>query len=144
MFPIVELLNQQQTNCFYRFTPFPILEIGSFKPHLAETRVENLVLPEHFLLVSVRKGLSFFVVSQGKIEKDHGSIIGEKTILAILKLKFPAIPIPQLIRLAFTEGTIKDTDLLVSDIYGASTGSLGLPKNLLASSMGKIGKLSKV
>ena len=87
---------------------------------------------------------TFIIVSQGKIEKDHGSIIGEKTILAILKLKFPAIPIPQLIRLAFTEGTIKDTDLLVSDIYGASTGSLGLPKNLLASSMGKIGKLSKI
>lgn len=44
---------------------------------------------------------------------------------------------------AFQKGCTKNLDLLVSDIYGNNTKSLGLPGDLIASSLGKLGKMNK-
>ena len=44
---------------------------------------------------------------------------------------------------AFQKGNSSNLDLLVSDIYGNNTKSLGLPGDLIASSLGKLGKMNK-
>lgn len=58
-----------------------------------------------------------------------------------MNFKFPNSKMSDLISIAFSEGSLHNTDLLVSDIYGPQTGNLGLPSKLLASNMGKIGKM---
>lgn len=60
-----------------------------------------------------------------------------------MKFKFPGKSISHYFNTAFKQGDIKKTDLIVEDIYGASAHSLGLPSDLVASSLGKIGKMSK-
>lgn len=41
-----------------------------------------------------------------------------------------------------TKGKLKNTELLVDDIYGKGVEKLGLPKDLVAASLGKMGKMS--
>ena len=99
-------------------------------------------LPEKFLLVLIRNGISIYKVEkEKKLERVSGSIIGEKTILAILKLKFPNKNLDSMINDAFYKGDNRNLDLLVSDIYGANTKNLGLPAELIASSLGRLGKM---
>lgn len=45
--------------------------------------------------------------------------------------------------MAFTSGNLKNVDLMVEDIYGQNSQSLGLPGDIVASSMAKISKLPK-
>ena len=99
-------------------------------------------LPQKFFLVLIRNGISIYKVEKGKkLERVSGSIIGEKTILAILKLKFPNSNIEAMINDAFYKGDNRNLDLLVADIYGTNTKNLGLPGELIASSLGKLGKM---
>lgn len=40
-------------------------------------------------------------------------------------------------------GDLTKIDMMIEDIYGKNTANLGLPADLIASSLGKIGKMSK-
>lgn len=44
--------------------------------------------------------------------------------------------------LAFSKGDLKKVDLMVEDIYGTNSHNLGLPGDIVASSMGKLSKLT--
>lgn len=56
-------------------------------------------------------------------------------------MKFPKKTTKELLGNAF-KGKLKNTELLVEDIYGKGVEKLGLPKDLVASSLGKLGKMS--
>lgn len=43
---------------------------------------------------------------------------------------------------AFQKGNNQNIDLIVSDIYGHDSNNLGLPPDLIASSLGKLGKMT--
>lgn len=45
--------------------------------------------------------------------------------------------------MAFKSGNLKNVDLMVEDIYGQNSQSLGLPGNIVASSMAKISRMQK-
>lgn len=99
-------------------------------------------MPPNYLLIFMKNGVSYFSSKKSHIEKIDGSILGEQTLINILKFKIPHKAINQLFDRAFDEGNVKKTELFVDDIYGKGVQSLGLPKDLLASSMGKLGKMS--
>lgn len=44
--------------------------------------------------------------------------------------------------MAFNGGNIKKVDLMVEDIYGKNTQNLGLPGEIVASSLGKYAKMN--
>ena len=97
-------------------------------------------LPERFLMVSVKTGLSMYEVCKEKpITRLEGSIIGEKTLTSIINMTCPNEKLSKIIEDAFKKGNSLNVDLIVDDIYGKSAHNLGLPGKLIASSLGKYG-----
>lgn len=44
--------------------------------------------------------------------------------------------------MAMNSGNLKNIDMMVEDIYGKNTANLGIPADVIASSLGKLGKMS--
>jgi hypothetical protein len=133
--------NQQE---FFSFTQnFSILELNSFEKVFSGEKRFIQPIPDKLLVVSLRNGVTAYRVDQGKIERIDGSIIGENTFTSILRMKFPEASVQECIELAFSSGNLKNVDLLVEDIYGKGSAKIGLPGEMVASSLGKFGKMKQ-
>ena len=66
----------------------------------------------------MKNGVSYYSCRKSHVEKIDGSILGEQTMLNILKLKIPQKTSRQLFSKAFDSGKLHKTELLVHDIYG--------------------------
>lgn len=104
------------------------------------------------MIVNIRSGVSYYKVyifylqqtniyllqvdEEGKFERVSGSIIGESTFASLIRLLAGYENCME----ALDEGMKGDyrvVDMTVGDIYGGGCADLGLPEDLLASSMGK-------
>ena len=65
-------------------------------------------------MVMLRNGITVYKAENGrKFERIGGSIIGEKTILSILKFKFPNKTIEEIFSEAMEGGNLKNIDMMV-------------------------------
>jgi pantothenate kinase len=129
---------------FYRFVQnFSILELNTFETVFTGERRFIQPIPDQVLVVSLRNGVTAYRVAQGKIERIEGSIIGENTFTSILRMKFPEARVQDCFELAFSGGSLKNVDLMVEDIYGKGSAKIGLPGEMVASSLGKFGKMKE-
>ena len=91
----------------------------------------------------LRNGTTAYSLEKGKkVKRIGGSIIGEKTILNILQMRIQGKSRKEIFGLAMNSGDLTKIDMMIEDIYGKDTGNLGLPSDLIASSLGKMGKMS--
>ncbi len=63
--------------------------------------------------------------------------------MSLLKFKYPNKTINQCFDEAFSNGNLQKVDLMVEDIYGKNCHNLGLPGEIVASSLGKLAKMDK-
>ncbi|KRX02912.1 hypothetical protein PPERSA_13166 [Pseudocohnilembus persalinus] len=99
-----------------------------------------------YILVNLRGGVSFYQVNNAtEFNRLQGSIIGESMLEGLINLfdNEDNQHISDIITESIENGDNKNVDLTVEDIYGENTEQLGLPKDLLASSMGKLAKFGE-
>ncbi|KAI5623000.1 pantothenate kinase 4 isoform X1 [Silurus asotus] len=90
-----------------------------------------------YLLVNIGSGVSIVKVeSEDKFERIGGSSIGGGTFWGLGALLTKTKRFDELLQLA-SKGQHTSVDMLVKDIYGGASESLGLPGYLIASSFGK-------
>ncbi|XP_027023501.1 4'-phosphopantetheine phosphatase isoform X3 [Tachysurus fulvidraco] len=90
-----------------------------------------------YLLVNIGSGVSIVKVeSEDKFERIGGSSIGGGTFWGLGALLTKTKRFDELLQLA-SKGQHTSVDMLVKDIYGGGSVSLGLPGYLIASSFGK-------
>ncbi|KAK3512631.1 hypothetical protein QTP70_018762 [Hemibagrus guttatus] len=90
-----------------------------------------------YLLVNIGSGVSIVKVeSEDKFERIGGSSIGGGTFWGLGALLTKTKRFDELLQLA-SKGQHTSVDMLVKDIYGGASLSLGLPGYLIASSFGK-------
>ncbi|CAK65371.1 unnamed protein product (macronuclear) [Paramecium tetraurelia] len=92
-----------------------------------------------YLYLNVNKSVSFYKVQAvNQFVKLNGSLITDTTIEKIFQLIGLDGDINEQLTLAFKEGNNLNADMTVEDIYGKSYTSLGLSKDIIAASMGKL------
>lgn len=90
-----------------------------------------------YLLVNCGSGVSVLLVTgPGEFSRVSGSSLGGGTLLGVCRLLTGIESFDTLMQVG-QSGNPDNVDLLVQDIYGGDYTQMGLPGNLLASSMGK-------
>ncbi len=108
--------------------------------YLGLVKTVPVVLTYPFLFVSTRSGGLFMLVrGKGDEQRLTGSIIGELTFRSLL-LRAGVTSCKQAVTEAMEAGSASNVDLLVKDIYGDSSIKVGLPENLVASSLAKLAR----
>jgi pantothenate kinase len=105
--------------------------------------VDNEVLKKPYMIVNIKSGVSYYLMEgKDKFKRLSGSILGESTFISLIKLLTDFKTFDEAIDDAFS-GDHRKVDMTVEDIYGGHYGTLGLDKDIIASSMGKAKNLSK-
>ena len=96
-----------------------------------------------YLLVNIGSGVSMIKVSgPKKYERIGGTSLGGGTLWGLLSLLTGSRTFDEMLRQA-ENGDNTNVDMLVSDIYGADNGKLGLRSGMIASSFGKVFKMKR-
>ena len=96
-----------------------------------------------YILVNIGSGVSIIKVSQpGSYERISGTSVGGGTLWGLLSLLTDAKDYDEMLELSL-QGDNKNVDMLVGDIYGGDYSKIGLKGSTIASTFGKVFKLSK-
>jgi len=88
--------------------------------------------------VNIGSGVSVLKVDENSFERVSGSSLGGGTFWALCKMLTDIKSFDEVKALS-EKGDNKAVDLLVGDIYGSESNTLGLSADVIASSLGKIG-----
>ncbi|CAD8186075.1 unnamed protein product [Paramecium pentaurelia] len=136
----IDYLIKNKEGAFYKFTNL----INLKEIHLLKQgyEIEKVLCPcpnYPYLYLNVNKSVSFYKVQAvNQFVKLNGSLITDTTIEKIFQLIGLDGDINEQLMLAFKEGNNLNADMTVEDIYGKSYTSLGLSKDIIAASMGKL------
>jgi pantothenate kinase len=96
-----------------------------------------------YILVNIGSGVSIIKVSQpGSYERISGTSLGGGTLCGLLSLLTDAENYDEMLELSL-KGDNKNVDMLVGDIYGGDYSKIGLKGSTIASTFGKVFKLSR-
>ncbi|RKO97700.1 hypothetical protein CXG81DRAFT_15336 [Caulochytrium protostelioides] len=95
-----------------------------------------------YLLVNIGSGVSMLKVTGPQaFERVNGTSLGGGTLWGLLSLLTKASSFDEMLALA-SQGDNKNVDMLVGDIYGGDYGKIGLKGSTIASSFGKVIRMS--
>jgi type II pantothenate kinase len=96
-----------------------------------------------YLLVNIGSGVSFLKVSGPReYERVGGTSLGGGTLWGLLSLLTGATTFDEMLDLA-SRGDNTKVDMLVGDIYGTDYGKIGLKSTTIASSFGKVFRMTR-
>ncbi|KAI9655055.1 MAG: hypothetical protein M1831_005015 [Alyxoria varia] len=147
----VEVLREDEMECLIIGIDFFITEIPSEvfthsadspSPAYVPTRPASQIYP--YLLVNIGSGVSMIKVEgPRKHSRIGGTSLGGGTLWGLLSLITGARTFDEMLTLA-DKGDNKEVDMLVGDIYGfEGYGKIGLKKETIASSFGKVYKMKR-
>ena len=121
----------------YQKVNWPLLPNG--RVHKAPERMSNTDKSMYpYILANLRSGLSVYRVdSLTSAHRVSGSSMGGSTFASIIKLGTSFPTVCQALDAA-TNGDNSAVDVTVGDIYGSDYAAIGLKKDLIASSCGKL------
>eukprot|EP00330_Aristerostoma_sp_ATCC50986_P011336 CAMPEP_0114577818 /NCGR_PEP_ID=MMETSP0125-20121206/2430_1 /TAXON_ID=485358 ORGANISM="Aristerostoma sp., Strain ATCC 50986" /NCGR_SAMPLE_ID=MMETSP0125 /ASSEMBLY_ACC=CAM_ASM_000245 /LENGTH=147 /DNA_ID=CAMNT_0001767413 /DNA_START=298 /DNA_END=741 /DNA_ORIENTATION=- len=94
-------------------------------------------LDKPFLLITVKSGVSYYRVNADEsYSKVSGSLIGESTFAGLIRILARKKNVEDALE-ASAKGDNRNVDMCVKDIYGSGYKTIGLPGDVLASSMGR-------
>jgi len=134
--------NHYPENLFHNVKPFEVTTIHEMKKEdmskervIEDTTFRKLDKP--FLLITVKSGVSYYRVNADEsYSKVSGSLIGESTFAGLIRILARKKNVEDALE-ASAKGDNRNVDMCVKDIYGSGYKTIGLPGDVLASSMGR-------
>ncbi|KAM3136723.1 hypothetical protein pb186bvf_011168 [Paramecium bursaria] len=137
----IDRIMNKQESWFFRFKNIvSIVDLNKIRiGQIDQTIVELPHATYPYLYVNINKSVSFYKVNAvDDYTKLNGSLITDTTLENLLRLLDLKGDINEHFSQAFIEGDNNHIDLTVEDIYGNNYQQLNLPKDIIASSMGKL------
>ncbi|MCJ1422929.1 hypothetical protein MMC29_000809 [Sticta canariensis] len=143
----VEVLREDEMECLIMGLDFFITEIPNEVFTYSETdpmrfaKARADIYP--YLLVNIGSGVSMIKVSGPRqYERIGGTSLGGGTLWGLLSLLTGARNFDEMLGMA-ERGDNSTVDMLVGDIYGTDYGKIGLKSSTIASSFGKVFKMTR-
>ncbi|KAI9668319.1 MAG: hypothetical protein M1829_005523 [Trizodia sp. TS-e1964] len=143
----VEVLREDEMECLIIGLDFFITEIPSEVFTYSETEPIHFAEPHAdvypYLLVNIGSGVSMIKVSgPRRYERIGGTSLGGGTLWGLLSLLTGARTFSEMLSMS-ENGDNTAVDMLVGDIYGTDYGKIGLKSTTIASSFGKVFKMTR-
>eukprot|EP01016_Furgasonia_blochmanni_P044034 TRINITY_DN6075_c0_g1_i3.p1 TRINITY_DN6075_c0_g1~~TRINITY_DN6075_c0_g1_i3.p1 ORF type:complete len:258 (+),score=38.05 TRINITY_DN6075_c0_g1_i3:505-1278(+) len=127
---------------FYQLNPVSIVKIhdtGAKLPALERMYYSPSEIKYPYLAVNIKSGVSYYHVDGPlSFKRVSGSPLGETTFMSMISLMTDFKSLDEAIDFAFKDGDSRKVDMTVGDIYGGDYSNIGLSKDALASSFGKM------
>ena len=154
----VDVLQEDEIECliigldfFITEVPQEIFTYASKPPNVNDKNPDPMTFlparpPSHiypYLLVNIGSGVSMIKVSGPReYQRIGGTSLGGGTLWGLLSLITGARSFDEMLALA-DKGDNTAVDMLVGDIYGSGYAKLGMRRDMIASSFGKVYKMKK-